>query len=106
MTSTALTSAALSDPHALGEAVASSSVQLPDPNLQAMQVDSDDAMFSRSNSAQPGEEDGTSTRRSSLRRDTKGKGKEKAAQIRVKEEPLSISISAHEIPQSNQTVSI
>lgn len=105
MTTVVPTLAMASDVQLPGEAVASTSALIPDADSQAMQVDSDDAMFSRSNSAQPGDEDGSSTRRSSLRRDNKGKGREKAAQVRVKEEPLPVSLSAHEAAPSNQTVS-
>lgn len=88
------------------EAVASSSTLIPDPDLLAMQVDSSDNGLSRSNSAQPGDEGEqiSSTRRSSVRRDLKGKGKERAVQVRVKEEPATVSLSAHE-PALNQTVS-
>lgn len=71
-----------------------------------MQVDSDDAMLSRSNSVQLPEdgEPGVATRRSSLRRD-KGKGKERVAPVRVKEEPAVVSLCTNESPLLNASVS-
>lgn len=88
------------------EAYASSSTLIPDPDLLSMQVDSSDNGLSRSNSVQLGDEGEqiSSTRRSSVRRDLKGKGRERAVQVRVKEEPTTVSLSVHE-PALNQTVS-
>ena len=95
-----------SDPPALVEAVASSSSMIPDADVLALQVDSDDNMKSRSNSVQLGDEGEqiSSMRHSAIRRDPKGKGKERAGQVRVKEEPSTVSLSTHDAP-SNQTVS-
>lgn len=95
-----------SDPPALVEAIASSSTLIPDSDPHTMQVDSDDNMMSRSNSVQLGDdgEQISSTRRSSVRRDTKGKGKERVGQVRIKEEPTAVSLGTYEAP-SNQTVS-
>ncbi|KAI0688764.1 hypothetical protein BC835DRAFT_1371433 [Cytidiella melzeri] len=77
------------EPAALVEAVASSSHLLSEPDPLAMQIDSDDADLSRSNSVAPIAEDPeslSSSIRSSARRD-KGKGKESAAGVRMDEEP-------------------
>ncbi|KAI0811041.1 hypothetical protein BC629DRAFT_1024748 [Irpex lacteus] len=71
------------------DAVASSSNLLSEPDQLAMQVDSSDAELSRSNSLVPMAEDPESVSsavRNTSRRD-KGKGKETAAGLRVKEEP-------------------
>lgn len=101
MAATASTSATASETNMPTDAVASSATFIPESDL--MQVDSDDAMLSRSNSVQPGDEETASNRRGSLRRDVKGKGKERAAQVRVKEEPETVSLSAFEPQLPNQT---
>ena len=102
MAVTASTSAVVSETSAPAEDVASSSTLIPEPD--SMQVDSDDAMLSRSNSVQPGDEEVSSARRGSLRRDIKGKGKERAAQVRIKEEPESVCLSVYDVQPPNQTV--
>ncbi|KAI0340697.1 hypothetical protein BDW22DRAFT_1360130 [Trametopsis cervina] len=70
-------------------AIASSSHLPSEPDNLAMQIDSDDAQLSRSNSAAPIAEDPdsnySSVRTTGLR--DKGKGKERAGGVRVKEEP-------------------
>ncbi|GJE97073.1 hypothetical protein PsYK624_132830 [Phanerochaete sordida] len=101
MAATASTSASALETNGPADAVASSTTVISEPEL--MQVDSDDAMLSRSNSVQPGDEDGPPTRRGSLRRDIKGKGKERAGQVRVKEEPETVSLSAYEPQPPSQT---
>ncbi|KAI0085417.1 hypothetical protein BDY19DRAFT_996765 [Irpex rosettiformis] len=80
-------------PAAPADAVASSSNLLSEPDQLAMQVDSSDAELSRSNSLVPMAEDmesASSYVRNTARRD-KGKGKESAAGLRVKEEPTGTS---------------
>lgn len=75
------------------DAVASSSNLLSEPDQHAMQIDSSDAELSRSNSLVPMAEDiesASSNIRNTPRRD-KGKGKESAVGIRVKEEPGATS---------------
>ena len=75
------------------DAVASSSNLLSEPDQHAMQIDSSDAELSRSNSLVPMAEDiesASSHIRNTPRRD-KGKGKESAVGIRVKEEPGATS---------------
>lgn len=106
MTGSASASAPLSDPLAPAETVASTSTLTADPDPASMQVDSDDASLSRSNSVQLGEEgeEISSVRRSSLRRDLKGKGKERATQVKIKDEPTTVSLSLHDTSFSNQTV--
>lgn len=71
-----------------------------------MQVDSDDAMLSRSNSVQPPNEGNgaTNPRRSVPRRD-KGKGKERVGAVRIKEEPVTIPLIVNEPPLLNTAVS-
>lgn len=74
-----------------------------------MQVDSDDAMLSRSNSLQPVDEgeNGAVGRRGMARRD-KGKGKERTSAVRVKEEPSTVSLNANDSAHpaaTNATVS-
>ncbi|EKM55772.1 uncharacterized protein PHACADRAFT_256634 [Phanerochaete carnosa HHB-10118-sp] len=101
MAVTASTSAAASETSVPADAVASSATLIPESDL--MQVDSDDAMLSRSNSVQLGDEEVSSARRGSLRRDIKGKGRERAAQVRVKEEPETISLSAYDAQAPSQT---
>ncbi|KAJ3553344.1 hypothetical protein NM688_g3662 [Phlebia brevispora] len=81
------------------EGIASSSHLAVESDGAAMQVDSDDAMLSRSNSVQlpdDGEND-SSSRRSTSRRDKgKGKEKERGLGVRVKEEPAAVSLNANE----------
>lgn len=80
------------------EAIASSSHLVSEPDSLAMQVDSDDAELSRSNSLVPITEDPesvSSSMRSSSRRD-KGKGKEKAVAVRIKEEPATATVPTNE----------
>ncbi|KAF7796545.1 hypothetical protein EIP86_007725 [Pleurotus ostreatoroseus] len=85
------------------EAVASSSHLAVESDGAAMQVDSDDAMLSRSNSVQLMEEgeNGSTGRRG---RD-KGKGKERVAPVRVKEEPAAVSLNATDSTHGSAAVS-
>ncbi len=88
------------------EAVASSSQLADTQDPPTTQLDSDDAMLSRSNSVQNIDEGDSImvTRRSASRRD-KGKGKERGAPVKVKEEPMTVSLNVNEPVLANASVS-
>ena len=85
------------------EAVASSSHLAVESDGAAMQIDSDDAMLSRSNSVQPMEEGENSA--AGRRGRDKGKGKERVAPVRVKEEPAAVLLNTTDSTHVNAAVS-
>lgn len=104
MTAAAPAPVAASDPSAPLEPVASTSNMRTDLESLNAHPDSDDAMLSRSNSVHLIDEvENISSTRSSLRRE-KGKGKERGAAVRVKEEPAAFSLSTHEPTLANPSV--
>ena len=91
---------------ALGEDGASSSHLPVEPDSAAMQVDSDDAMLSRSNSVQPPhEEEGHMELRRSVPRRDKGKGKERVSGLRGGDEPSEGPLGANDASHPNPSVS-
>ena len=95
----------VADSTAPTEAIASSSHLIPDSDPFTMQIDSDDAGFSRANSITPHEEqEPVSFLRIGARQD-KGKGKERAGGARVKEEPGVASLSGGDIAIATASVS-
>ncbi|OCH95270.1 hypothetical protein OBBRIDRAFT_800668 [Obba rivulosa] len=87
-----------SDAPLSGEPVASSSHMVSDADALMIPVDSDDPMLSRSNSVFNLEEPTSiSSGRRATSRKEKGKGREKDAVVRVKEEPTTISLSMSEL---------
>ena len=87
------------------EAASSSHHLVADPDPAAMQLDSDDAMLSRSNSVQPLTEGENGTDIRSLSRRDKGKGKERGVTVRVKEEAITLPLNANDPPHLNASVS-
>lgn len=86
---------ALGASEVVGEGVASSSHLAQDSDAPTMPLDIDETTMSRSTSVAQADDVGIPNSNKRPRRD-KGKGREKEAIIRVKEEPVVVSLSLHD----------
>ncbi|KAI0928212.1 hypothetical protein AcW1_005527 [Taiwanofungus camphoratus] len=89
-----------SDPLLLSEAIASSSHLIPDSDPFSIPLDSDEPMLSRSNSIANLDDSApvnSNARRSQAPRREKGKGREKDATVKVKEEPSAVTLSTGDL---------